>query len=117
MSTIRGWWEEDRAVTQKFFSREFGLPGDAPAHATPEIVRTIVQQHLASPALWSVFQLQDLLGMDAKLRHPNVEAERINIPSDPKHYWRYRTHLTLEQLRRADKFNSGLRRLIVENGR
>ncbi|HTV61254.1 MAG TPA: 4-alpha-glucanotransferase [Verrucomicrobiae bacterium] len=117
MSTIRGWWEEDPAVTQKFFNQELGRPGDAPSHAAPEIVRTIVQQHLASPALWSIFQLQDLLGMDDKLRHPNVEAERINIPSDPKHYWRYRIHLSLEQLQKAKDFNSVLRELLRQSGR
>ncbi len=117
MSTLRGWWEEDRAVTQKFFNQELGLPGDAPLHAGPEIVRAIVQSHLASPALWSIFQLQDLLGMDGKLRNPNVEAERINIPSDPKHYWRYRTHLSLEQLHKAKDFNFVLRELLRESGR
>ncbi len=117
MSTIRGWWEEDRALTQKFFNQELGLPGDAPPQAGPEIVRAVVQSHLASPALWSIFQLQDLLGMDAKLRHASAQAERINIPADPKHYWRYRMHLTLEQLRTAKDFNTNLRQLLQQSGR
>ncbi len=67
--------------------------------------------------MWSIFQLQDMLGMDGELRRSNVEAERINIPADPKHYWRYRMHLTLEQLQRAEKFNTELRGLIEQNGR
>ena len=67
MNTIRGWWLEDRALTQKFFNRELGLPGEAPLEGEPEIVEAVVRQHLASPAMWSIFQLQDLLGMDGAL--------------------------------------------------
>ena len=117
MSTIRGWWTEDRALTQIFFQRELSQPGEAPREATPETVEAIVRQHLASPAMWSIFQLQDLLGMDGQLRRPDVEAERINIPAIPNYYWRYRMHLKLEQLPAAEAFNARLSRLLRENGR
>jgi 4-alpha-glucanotransferase len=117
MSTIRGWWEEDAKVTQKFYNLELGLSGAPPPDATPEIVQAVVQQHLASPAMWSIFQLQDLLGMDESLRRQDVAAERINIPAIPNHYWRYRMHLTLEQLQRADAFNRVLRQQIQQSGR
>ena len=30
MSTIRGWWEEDAKLTQKFYNQELGQPGEAP---------------------------------------------------------------------------------------
>ena len=98
MNTIRGWWREDRALTQKFFNRELGLPGEAPPECEPKIVEAVVRQHLASPAMWSIFQLQDLLGLDGHLRRADVEAERINVPAIPNFYWRYRLHLTLEKL-------------------
>lgn len=117
MSTIRGWWAEDRELTQKFFNRELGLSGDAPREATPEIVEAVVRQHLASPAMWSIFQLQDLLGMDGAIRRAAVEAERINVPAIPNFYWRYRMHLTLEKLQQAKVFNSRLSQLLRENGR
>lgn len=117
MSTIRGWWEEDRALTQKFFNQELHQHGDAPRTAGPEIVRAVLQQHLASPAMWSVFQLQDLLGTDGKLRRADVQTERINQPDNPKHYWCYRMHMTLEQLQKEGNFNEGLRQLIEGNGR
>src|SRR6185436_15452432 len=68
MSTIRGWWEEDRAITQKFFNQELGQFGNAPEKCEPWIIKSIIGQHLASPAMWSVFQLQDLLGIDERLR-------------------------------------------------
>jgi 4-alpha-glucanotransferase len=117
MSTLRGWWEEDRALTQKFFNRELSQAGEAPQEAGPEIVKTIVRQHLASPAMWSIFQLQDLLGMDETLRREDFAAERINVPAIPNYYWRYRMHLTLEKLQEADTFNRELRRHIEQSGR
>jgi 4-alpha-glucanotransferase len=117
MSTIRGWWAEDSELTQKFFNHELGLTGEAPAVATPENVEAVIRQHLASPAMWSIFQLQDLLGMDGELRRADVDAERINVPANPNHYWRYRIHLTLEKLMTAKKFNEHLGRLMQTSGR
>ena len=117
MSTIRGWWTEDRELMQRFFNRELVQPGEAPREASPEIVEAVVRQHLASPAMWSIFQLQDLLGIDAHLRRADVDAERINVPAIPNFYWRYRLHLTLENLLREEKFNSRLAELLRENGR
>jgi 4-alpha-glucanotransferase len=117
MSTIRGWWEEDRELIQKFFHHELGLPGEAPRTAEPWVVQTVVRQHLASPAMWSIFQWQDLLGMDPALRRDDVAAERVNIPAQPNYYWRYRLHLGLEKMLQADDFNSRLRQLIAEAGR
>lgn len=117
MSTIRGWWEEDAQSTQRFYNDELGLPGGAPATCSGKLNEAVVTQHLASPAMWSIFQLQDLLGMDETLRRPDVAAERINIPADPKHYWRYRMHLTLEALSQSSDFNQHLRNLIEQHGR
>jgi 4-alpha-glucanotransferase len=117
MSTIRGWWEEDGALTQRFFNHVLGLPGEAPKTAEPWIVQSVVRQHLASPAMWSIFQWQDLLGMDGGLRRENVAVERINVPGTPNFYWRYRQHLTLEKLLQADEFNSQLRQMLTESGR
>jgi 4-alpha-glucanotransferase len=117
MSTLRGWWEEDSELTQKFFNEELARSGAAPREATPEIVEAIVRQHLASPAMWSIFQLQDLLGMDEHLCRTDVAAERVNVPAIPDFYWRYRLHLTLEKLQRAEEFNSKLTQLLREAGR
>ncbi len=116
MSTIRGWWTEATS-TQKFYNQELDLPGTAPTDCPGWLNELIVRQHLASPAMWSIFQLQDLLGMDETLRRPDPGAERINVPANPKHYWRYRLHLSLEQLLRATSFNEYLRSLLQQNGR
>ena len=113
MSTIRGWWEEDRPLTQKFYNNELGLPGFAPQDCDEAINRKIVEQHLASPAMWSIFQWQDLMGMDGALRRADIAAERINVPVVIKHYWRYRMHLSLEQLATIGNFNKKLKQLIA----
>ncbi len=117
MSTIRGWWEEDRRKTQRFFNQELQQWGDAPFFCEPWVNKAIVLQHLHSPAMWSIFQLQDLLGMDGALRRSNPHEERINVPANPRHYWRYRMHLGLEQLLAADTFNQALYALVKGAGR
>jgi 4-alpha-glucanotransferase len=117
MSTIRGWWEEDTVRTQRFYNYELGEPGTAPATCEAWINRAIVLQHLASPAMWSIFQLQDWLGMDEGLRRKNPEDERINVPANPKNYWHYRMHLSLETLLRAEVFNDDVKRCVQQHAR
>jgi 4-alpha-glucanotransferase len=117
MSTIRGWWEEDRGKTQKFFNEELGQWGDAPYFCDAWINRAIVQQHLLSPAMWSIFQLQDLLGMDEHVRRENPNDERINVPAIPNYYWRYRMHIYLEDLLKEKSFNEQLKDFVKSSGR
>lgn len=117
MSTIRGWWEEDKQRIQQFYNHELGQAGEAPYYCEAWINTAIVIQHLYSPAMWTVFQLQDLMGMDALLRKENPHSERINIPADPKHYWRYRMHVTLEKLLNEDIFNKELESYLERSGR
>ncbi len=117
MSTIRGWWLEDGHKTQLFFNYELGQWGTAPQTCEPWINRAVVLQHLYSPAMWSIFQLQDLLGMNESLRRPDPAEERINIPSDPKHYWKYRMQVSLEQLIKEKDFNHELKQSVHDSGR
>jgi 4-alpha-glucanotransferase len=117
MSTIRGWWVEDKAITQKFYNQELQQSGTAPTQCAPWINAAILRQHLDSPAMWSIFQLQDLLGMDGALRRADFAAERINVPATSSHYWRYRMHLSLEALVEAESFTRQVENLIRESGR
>ena len=117
MSTIRGWWEEDRAGIQRFYNHQLGQLGDAPQYCEAWINRAIVVQHLYSPAMWCVFQLQDIVGISESLRRENPSDERINIPANAQHYWQYRMHITLEALLQAGSFNEELKGFIVASGR
>lgn len=117
MSTLRQWWEEDGHVTQQFFNHQLGHAGKAPYFCEPWICRDIIRQHLQSPAMWSVFLLQDLMAMTEATRRLQPSEERINNPADPHHYWNYRMHLTLEALNRHTELSADLRALIVESTR
>jgi 4-alpha-glucanotransferase len=117
MSTIRGWWQEDPAKTQRFFNLELGQWGEAPAVCETWICKAIVQQHLYSPAMWSVFQLQDLVSMHTTLRRDNPLDEQINVPANPNNYWKFRMHFTLENLIREKAFNKELKEYIELSGR
>lgn len=117
MSTLRGWWQEDTRVTQRFYNLALGLSGAAPEECEPWINRAIIRQHLDSPAMWSIFMLQDLLGMDPHLRRPDPREERINVPADAKNYWRYRMHLRIEDLLQATAFNGALCKEIKQSER
>jgi 4-alpha-glucanotransferase len=67
--------------------------------------------------MWSIFQVQELLGMNAELRRENSNDERINVPANPKHYWRYRMHLNLEDLLNNEGFNNDVKSLVETSGR
>ena len=82
-----------------------------------ELAARILLQHLQSPAMWAIFPLQDLLAIDEDLRHPDPDAERINVPAIMPYNWRYRMHLGLEELAAADGFNAKLARLLQASGR
>ena len=117
MSTIRGWWEEDKEITQRFFNYELDFGGVAPKHCEAWINKAIVEQHLQSPAMWSVFQLQDILGCDESIRRENPTEERINVPANPRNYWRYRMHISLEDLVELEDFNLNMATMVKETGR
>jgi 4-alpha-glucanotransferase len=116
MPTLRAWWREDAQATAGFAWQMLGL-AFPPLDFTPELAIRIVHQHLESPAMWAVFPLQDLLAMDENLRHPDPDAERINVPAIMPYYWRYRMHLGIEELAAAQDFNARLSRLLHICGR
>jgi 4-alpha-glucanotransferase len=117
MSTIREWWEENKDLIQKFYNFQMGHYGKAPESCTPSIVKEIILQHIYSPAMWSIFQIQDLLGMSEKLRRENPFEERINLPSDPNHFWKYRMHIPLEELMKHKEFAKEFKTLLTQSGR
>ncbi len=117
MSTLRGWWQEDYGQTQRYFNSMMGHYGAAPAVATPEICEEVVRNQLYSQSILCIMALQDWMSIDERWRNPNVEEERINVPANPRHYWRYRMHLTLEQLMKADSLNEKVKHLVEITGR
>jgi 4-alpha-glucanotransferase len=117
MSTIRAWWEEDSFKTKHFYHHLMGQAGEPPVYCEAWINKEIILQHLYSPAMWSIFQLQDLMGMDADMRRENPNEERINNPAEAEHYWNYRMHINLEDLLKENDFTEELKSYIEKSGR
>ena len=117
MGGIRQWWEEDREATQVFYNTMLHEHGAAPYFAEPWVCERIVDMHLKSPSMLCILPLQDWLSTDGKVRRENPLEEQINVPADSRHYWRYRMHLTLEELLDNKQLNDHLRALIKGSGR
>ena len=117
MATLRGWWEEDYEQTCRYYNQVLGHWGDVPTAAPGWVCEEIVRNHLECPSLLCILSFQDWLSMDEEIRYPNVDAERINVPANPRHYWRYRMHLTLEELMKSNKFNEKMKEMIDAAGR
>lgn len=117
MSTLRGWWREDAAATQRFYSEILRCDGIAPSEMSGTVANAIIRSHMESPSLLALFAWQDLLAADERLRRDNPDDERINVPSNRNHVWNYRMHLTVEQMMQERSFNDALRSMIEECGR
>ena len=115
--TLRMWWDEDPERTQEYYATMLYRSGNAPHPLPGWLARDIISRHLTCPSMLCVIALQDWLAIDERLRLPDANAERVNIPANPRHYWRYRMHIDLEDLIAADDFNGNLRELIQQSGR
>ena len=117
MGGIRQWWEEDRQVTQRYYNEVLHEGGEAPQYAEPWICDKILSLNLHAPSMLAIFPLQDWLSASGTLRRQDPREELINIPANPRHYWRYRMHLTVDELLDAGEFNDYLREKIRNSGR
>lgn len=117
MSPLRNWWEEDREKIQRYYNNVLHREGEAPDECTSDIATQIVENHLASNSMLTIIPVQDWFAVDDTARRLDIESERINIPADSNHYWRYRMHISLERLLEKDEFNDKVARLVVASGR
>ena len=117
MPTLRQWWKQSPERAQAFYNQILLHDGEAPAEMPGWLAEEIIARHVYCPSMLCLLSLQDWLAMDDDLRNPNVEQERINVPSDPHHYWRYRMHLKLEQLMESKAFNARVNSLLGRGGR
>ena len=109
MPTMRSWWREEREAAQEYWREVLHCGGEAPQECTPQVARRIVERHMLSSSMLAILPLQDWLAVDGRLRREDDSQERINVPAITPYYWRYRVHLTLEQLLAADDFTAAVR--------
>jgi 4-alpha-glucanotransferase len=116
-ATMRMWWDEDESMIQGFYNDYLGYDGAAPHPMPGWLAQDMLQRHLNCPSALCILTLQDWLACNERMRLPEAGAERINIPANPRHYWRYRMHLNIEDLMEAIEFNTQITGMICQSGR
>ena len=117
MPTLRLWWKENAERAQLYYNTILEHDGKAPAELPGWLCEEIVAHHLNCPSMLCLISLQDWLSIDEGLRNSNLEEERINVPANPKHYWRYRMHLPISELQNAKALNEQIQTLITRSER
>ena len=117
MPTLRMWWDENIQRTQEYYNTMLYRQGPAPHPLPGWLASDIISRHLTSPSMLCILSIQDWLATDETLRLPDADAERINIPANPKHYWRYRMHLNIEDLAADKRFMKNITEMISQSGR
>lgn len=117
MPTLRMWWDENIQRTQEYYNTMLYRQGSAPHPLPGWLASDIISRHLTSPSMICILSIQDWLATDEALRLPDADAERINIPANPKHYWRYRMHLNIEDLAADKRFVQNITEMISQSGR
>ena len=117
MPTLRQWWDENIQRTQEYYNTMLYRQGPAPHPLPGWLAQDIISRHLTSPSMLCVLSIQDWLAINEHLRLPDANAERINIPANPKHYWRYRMHLSIEDLAANKEFMDSVTELVAQSGR
>ena len=117
MPTLRMWWDENVQRTQEYYNTMLYRQGPAPHPLPGWLASDIISRHLTSPSMLCILSIQDWLATDEALRLPDADAERIYIPANPKHYWRYRMHLNIEDLAADKRFVQSITEMISQSGR
>ncbi|MCF0201937.1 MAG: 4-alpha-glucanotransferase, partial [Bacteroidaceae bacterium] len=117
MPTLRMWWEEDWGRTQVYYNTMLHKSDAAPHPLPGWLAKDIIYRQFSSQSMLAIMSIQDLMAINENIRLADESAERINIPANPKHYWRYRMHINIEDLMQHDEFNNELKSTIKATGR
>ncbi|MFI3285926.1 MAG: 4-alpha-glucanotransferase [Rikenellaceae bacterium] len=112
MNPIRAWLLEDQELSDRYFREILGVNYSMESDCEDWVCEHIVRQHLTSPSMWTILPLQDWLSISRKHRGVDPQAERINVPANSRHYWRYRMHCTIEELIAANDLNDKIGALV-----
>ena len=116
-STLRGWWEENGELTNRFYREMLGHHEGAPYFAEPWVCKEIIKQHMESSSMWVIIPIQDYIAMDGDFRWDQTQREQINIPANPHHHWCYKMYQSIEELIERNYLNDMISDIIKESGR
>lgn len=123
---LRAWWEQDKERARRLWSRDFANAWEVekedgerfpPEKCEPFVAKAILEAHLATQSCLMIAPLQDWLALSPLYNKRNPSEERINDPTNSKHYWCYRSHVLLEDLKEDANFKKEIRQMIRESGR
>lgn len=117
MPTLRLWWDEDLEVAQDYYETVLYHTGAAPHPLPGWLAREIVVRQMQTPSMLCIVQLQDWLATDERIRQSDPTGERVNVPANPFHYWRYRMPMTIESLKADRDFVNSIKDIVGETGR
>jgi 4-alpha-glucanotransferase len=117
MPTLRMWWDEDKTRAQRYYSQMLGRRDEAPHPLPAWLARDIMLRNLQSASMLCILSLQDWLAISDELKLADASAERINIPANPHHYWRYRMHINIDDMLSNHRFCDDVAEMIKQSGR
>lgn len=118
MPSFRLWWRKFPDFAKRYARDIWGMQeNETPKDANVEICTRVVESHLKSPSMLCLLSFQDWTSICEETRSKNLEAEQINNPANSKQYWRYKTHLSIEELEKNIHFKEQIQRMISESNR
>ncbi|MGL1891012.1 MAG: 4-alpha-glucanotransferase [Spirochaetaceae bacterium] len=113
-TTVRQWWTE---FNKDEISGALNLSERLGDEATPEQISKMYEALLKTTSQIAMFQFQDLLALDGKLRRKDMDKERINVPGTVTEYnWSYRMDFTIEELILNSSFTNKVQELLSKRG-
>lgn len=111
MPGLRQWMINNPDVSERLLKSLGCNPSEFDIIDAPQLCEAIIRSHIGSPSLMCVLPWQDWMSIDAALRRKNPGEELINDPSNSRNYWRYRMHISLENLLEAEPLKRRIRHL------
>ncbi|GKT31659.1 Glycoside hydrolase, family 77 like protein, partial [Aduncisulcus paluster] len=119
-ANLRAWWIQpgSRHQRDKMWYDLLGEKGPCPYALDHDTASRIIDMHMFSPAFLVIFPLQDWLTLSPMSCYKgDPEDETINHPEIVPHYWRYRMHLSVEDLMVDAKLIGGIKARVRNSGR
>lgn len=117
MPSFRLWWKKHPDAAKRYAASVLGLTDNIPQEADSEICTKAVELHLKSPSMLCMLSFQDWSAICEETSAKDLESEQINNPANSRQYWRYKTHLSIEELEKSEVLSKKIRKMICGSQR